>query len=87
MGVGEGDFCGLTNCNRYRLHSGVKFPIGGICGNLFGVVGSFLQIRNRNRAICPGGEWRAGNRVGAGRIRVQSNLPATQIFARIGFLH
>lgn len=87
MGVGEGDFCGLANGNRYRLHGGVKFPIGIVRGNLFGVIGSFLQARNRYCAICPGGEWRAGNRVGAGSIRVQSNLPATQIFTRIGFLH
>lgn len=42
MGVGEGDFCGLTDCNRYRLHSGVKFPIGIVRGNLFRIIGSLL---------------------------------------------
>ena len=87
VGVGEGDFCGLANGNRYRLHGGVKFPIGIVCGNLFGVIGSFLQTRNRNRTICPGGEWRAGNRGGAGSIRVQPDLPVGQVFTSVGFLY
>ena len=70
MGVGEGDFCGLSDCNRYRLHGGVKFPIGIVRGILFGVVGSLLQARNRYRAICSGDKGRASHSVGAVGIRI-----------------
>ena len=42
MGVGEGDFCSLTDCNCYRLHGGVKFPIWIVRGNLFRIIGSLL---------------------------------------------
>lgn len=87
MGVGEGDFCGLANGNCDGLHSGVKSPIVIVRGNLFGVIGSFLQARNRNRAICPGGEWRAGNSVGAVSIRIQPNLPATQVCTCVRGFH
>ena len=79
MGVGEGDFCGLTDCNRYRLHSGVKFPIWVVRGNLFRIIGSLLQARSRYRAVCAGGEGRAGNGAGAVGIRIQPDLPATQV--------
>ncbi|MGN0067156.1 MAG: hypothetical protein ACI38V_06050, partial [Bacteroides sp.] len=42
-----------------------------------------MQARNRYRAICPSSKGRASHGVGAIGIRIQPDLPATQVCTRV----
>ena len=87
MGVRKGDAGCLVHLDRNGFDCRIEAPIRIIRGNFFGIQCSGLQTGYGHSSIASSSKGRAGNRFGAGRIRVQSNLPATQIFARIGFLH
>ena len=87
VGIGKGDTGSLVCLNHNGFHRRIDAPIGITCWNFFGVQRSGQQTGYGHSSVTSGSKGRAGDRFSAGRIRVQANLPATQIFARIGFLH
>ena len=76
-----------VGCDRDRFHGSITDPVRIVAGFLPSVVSTGRQTRGSDRSIPTCSKGRAGDRAGAGGIRVQSDLPPAQILPRVGFLH
>ena len=83
MVILEGHRCGLVGNDSNRSDCCVTIPVGIGYSYLFGVVLAGSQIGYCNRAVGSGSERRARNSCGTGGVRVQTDLPATDVFTGV----
>ena len=86
VGIAETDGRCLIHSNLNGFHRGIADPVGIADSNFLGIVSAGNQIADCYRAVSTGGEGRTGNSLGAGRICVDSDLPAGQVGTGVGGL-
>ena len=86
VSIAEADGRSLIHSNLNGFHRGIADPVGIADSNFLGIVSAGNQIADCHRAVSTGGEGRTGNSLGAGRICVDSDLPAGQVCTGVGGL-
>ena len=83
MVIFEGHRCGLVGNDSNRSDCCVTIPVTIGYSYLFGIVLTRSQIGYCNRAVGSGSERRTRNSCGTGGVRVQTDLPATDVFTGV----
>ena len=87
MDVLKPNTCGFTGIHGYDVTAIIQIPVGVIGGRVdfLDEVGSGRNLCD-DRAVILGCERRTADKLGAGSIGVDVELPAAKVFAGVGFL-